>query len=252
LNLAATATRACPQCRTPLTSLPDERGLLLCSQCGARLRVRAATPLKRPVAATPPAPLAAGSEALMGELRALRAQQDQVLASLALILEALSARDTPAASDPAWSRGGLSPEPSPEAEAPSPPPRTRRRQKTALLVDDDPDTRDAALTALGNAQVPVKAVSQGNDALAAIASEKPDVIILELEIAGAMSGRDVVNMIKATMEWVDVPIVLYTRSAIASQKEARQIHGGDEYVAKGPASAEALVARVISIFQKGH
>jgi len=137
-------------------------------------------------------------------------------------------------------------------EAPSPPPRTRRRQKTALLVDDDPNTRDAALTALGNAQVPVKAVSQGNDALAAIASDKPDVIILELDIAGAMSGRDVVNMIKATMEWVDVPIVLYTRCAIASQKEARQIHGGDEYVAKGPASAEALVARVISIFQKGH
>jgi len=189
---------------------------------------------------------------LLGEIRALRAQQDRILASLALILETLSSRGTPAASDPAWSRDGLSPESSPDAEAPAPPPRTRRRQKTALLVDDDPNTRDAALTALRHAQVPVKAVSEGNDALAAIASEKPDVIILELDIAGAMAGRDVVNMIKATMEWVDVPIVLYTRSAIASQKEARQIHGGDEYVAKGPGSAEALVTRVISVFQRGH
>jgi len=96
----------------------------------------------------------------------------------------------------------------------------------------------------------VRAVSDGNAALAAIASEKPDVIVLELDVAGAMSGRDVINMIKATMEWVDIPIVLYTRSAISSQKEARQIHGGDEYVAKGPGSTEALVARVISVFQK--
>jgi CheY-like chemotaxis protein len=187
----------------------------------------------------------------LGELRALRAQQDQILASLALVLEALNARGTPAASDPAWSREGLSSESSPDADAPASP-RTRRRQKTALLVDDDPSTRDAALIALRNAQVPVKAVSEGNHALAAIAAEKPDVIILELDIAGALSGRDVVNMVKATMEWVDVPILLYTRSAIANLKEARTIHGGDEYVAKGPGSADALVARVISVFQKGH
>ena len=36
-----------------------------------------------------------------------------------------------------------------------------------------------------------------------------------------MAGKDVVNMIKATMEWVDIPIVLYTRAAIANQKDAR-------------------------------
>ena len=189
---------------------------------------------------------------MLGEVRALRAQQDQILASLALILEAVSARGTAAAADPASSRRDPSSESSPDADALAPPTRTRRRQKTALLVDDDANTRDAAVAALRNAQVPVRVVSEGNDALAAIASEKPDVIILELEIAGAMSGRDVVNMIKATMEWVDVPIVLYTRSAIANQKEARQIHGGDEFVPKGPGSAEALVTRVISVFQKGH
>ncbi len=185
----------------------------------------------------------------MGEFQALRAQQDQILANLALILDVLRTGGTPAPSEPAW---GLEPsrELSAGAPAPAAPPRTRRRQKTALLVDDDPDAREAAIAALRDAQVPVSAVSDGNAALAAIASDKPDVLVLELDVAGAMSGRDVVNMIKATMEWVDIPIVLYTRSAISSQKEARQIHGGDEYVAKGPGSTEALVARVISVFQK--
>jgi hypothetical protein len=66
-----------------------------------------------------------------------------------------------------------------------------------------------------------------------------------------MPGKDVVNVIKATMEWVDVPIVLYTRVPIESQKEARTIHGADELVPKGPGAADLLVARVIAIFRKG-
>jgi DNA-binding response OmpR family regulator len=66
-----------------------------------------------------------------------------------------------------------------------------------------------------------------------------------------MAGKDVINMIKATMEWVDIPILLYTRLAIESQKEARTIHGADEFVPKGPGSPEALVAKVISIFRRG-
>jgi DNA-binding response OmpR family regulator len=64
-----------------------------------------------------------------------------------------------------------------------------------------------------------------------------------------MAGKDVINMIKATMEWVDIPIVLWTREAVSNQKEARQIHGADELVPKSAGPA-ALVARIISIFRR--
>jgi hypothetical protein len=51
------------------------------------------------------------------------------------------------------------------------------------------------------------------------------------------------------MEWVDIPILLYTRAPVESQKEARQIHGADDLVLKrsGPA---ALVSRIITIFRR--
>ena len=117
-----------------------------------------------------------------------------------------------------------------------------------LLIDDDPATTSAAQAALDTAEVPVRIVDDGNAALAAIAEEKPDVIVLELEMAGAMGGRDVINMIKATMEWVDIPILLYTRAAIASQKEARTIHGADDFVTKAQGPS-VLVSRVIAIFR---
>jgi DNA-binding response OmpR family regulator len=52
------------------------------------------------------------------------------------------------------------------------------------------------------------------------------------------------------MEWVDIPIVLWTRESVKNQKEARQVHGADEVVAKSNGAA-ALVARVITIFRRG-
>jgi CheY-like chemotaxis protein len=125
-----------------------------------------------------------------------------------------------------------------------------QRRKSVVLIDDDATTRTAAKAALEAAAVPVRVVDSGNAALSSIASERPDVIVIELEMGGAMGGKDVINMIKATMEWVDIPIVLYTRAAIANQKEARTIHGADEYVLKGAEGPKLLVSRVITLFRR--
>jgi DNA-binding response OmpR family regulator len=126
------------------------------------------------------------------------------------------------------------------------------QRKSVLLIDDDAGTRQAALEALALAEVPVRTAEDGNAGLAALARERADVIVLELDVGGAMPGKDMINLIKATMEWVDIPIVLYTRVPIASQREARTIHGADELVAKdAPRAAEALVARIVALFRKG-
>jgi CheY-like chemotaxis protein len=199
---------------------------------------------KREAAPLPPVP--PGLESLFEELRALRAVQDEIL----LLLK----NRLPAGTDgPGVGTGADSgPDSGPYESVPPPPPPVRsRRRKTVLLIDDDPSSRIAALQALELAEVPTRTAQDGSAGLAAIAQEKPDVIVLELGVDGAMSGKDVVNMIKATMEWVDVPIVLYTRVHIESQKEARIIHGADELVPKGPDGPGQLVARVIALFRKG-
>jgi CheY-like chemotaxis protein len=190
--------------------------------------------------AGPLPPVPPGLESLFEELRAMRVVQDEILALLKNRL--------PAGTDgPGVDAGADS---GPDDSVPLPPPVRSRRRKTVLLIDDDPSTRIAALQALEHAEVPTRTAQDGSAGLAAIAEEKPDVIVLELGIDGAMSGKDVVNMIKATMEWVDVPIVLYTRVNVESQKEARTIHGADELVPKGPDGPDLLVARVIGLFRK--
>jgi CheY-like chemotaxis protein len=178
-------------------------------------------------------------EGLFEEIRAVRVTQDEILV---LLKERLADGMSPL--------GNTAMDLDDAVTAPAPTVRSRRR-KTVLIIDDDPSTRIAALQALEHADVPTRTAPDGSAGLAAIAHEKPDVIVLELGIDGAMSGKDVVNMVKATMEWVDVPIVLYTRVPIESQKEARTIHGADELVPKGPDAADLLVARVIGLFRKG-
>jgi CheY-like chemotaxis protein len=208
-------------------------------------------PAAAPAPPAPAAPVASSGvtlDMLLEEIRSVQATQEQ-------ILEILRSRPSSSPALPSMSEGASLSFPdieAPEAPAsttPATPVRSRRR-KTVILIDDDAPTREAAVAALVTAEVPVRAVASGNDGLAAIAEAKPDVIVMELGIGGDMGGKDVVNMIKATMEWVDIPIILYTRLPIESQKEARTIHGADEFVLKS-AGPEALVARVITVFRKG-
>lgn len=251
----------CPRCSAVFTGVSDENGFYNCPQCGARLRSKpTAVPSPKrsdnpgahaadPAATLPPAtPLkpiprpgepAASLELVLAEIRAVRRTQEDLLA-------VLRARPEPAAEMPSESY----PEERPAAPSRTPVLRAQRR-KTALLIDDDDQTRKVVLEALEVAQVPARAVRDGATGLEAIAAEKPDVIVLELDVGGEMAGKDAINMIKATMEWVDIPIILHTRLPIESQKEARTIHGADELVLKAPGSSEVLVQRVIQLFRRG-
>jgi CheY-like chemotaxis protein len=188
----------------------------------------AATPKASPVAAASSSPDTL--DLVLRELRAVRDLQERILDLL---------EHSPAA-ERASSDEGVAVSPI----------RVRRR-KSVVLIDDDPATREAAVAEMTQADVPVRAFPDGAAAVAAIAAERPDVIVLELAIAGSMEGRDVINMVKATMEWVEIPIVLWTREQVQSQQEARQVHGADEIVLKSSGPA-ALVARIITLFRRVH
>lgn len=245
----------CPRCSSSFSATADAAGVVVCPSCGARLRTRPAGSTAGSVVfphATPAPAIASSSrpssglgfladdglDTILSEIRGLRLGQDEILALLRNRHDA-----GPSAVE------AFAPSPEPEA-APESPPLRKRRRKTVLLVDDQEQTRKAALAALEAAEVPTRVVADGRAALEAIATEKPDIIAIDLAIDGPMAGKDVINMIKATMEWVDIPIILYTRLPIASQKEARTLHGGDELVLKGPGSAETLVTRVIQVFRR--
>jgi CheY-like chemotaxis protein len=238
----------CPRCSAPITTPHDDAGFLHCSACGAKLRVKPPAPVAEGSARNPSATLPPGTprpkiprpeevrsplEEILAEIRAVRATQEQILGLLGGGHQPLEMESS-----------------SHVLESLPPPPVRTRRRKSVLLIDDDPLAREAAGELMRQAEIPVRLASDGGAGLAAIAAEKPDVIVLELDLKDPMAGKDVINMIKATMEWVDIPIILYTRVAVDGQKEARIVHGADEVVPKAAGPA-VLVTKVISVFRRG-
>ena len=116
-----------------------------------------------------------------------------------------------------------------------------------LIVDDDAavaaETRKVC-EKLGFAPVVVDAVRA---ALDAIRRERPALLILEPLLAGELSGKDLVNYVKSTMEWIEIPILIHTRAAIANHEQARTDYGADDYVIKAEGSVDLLAKKAVRL-----
>jgi CheY-like chemotaxis protein len=181
--------------------------------------------IARAAAASAPA-AGAVLDMLLTEIAAIKKMQEEILG----LLRAPASRSESLAG--------------PEMAPARPPGLAASRGGTVLIIDDDTATREEAAGALRSVGR-VKTADDGHSALATIASEKPAAIVLELGLGGAMPGQELVNVIKATMDWVDIPIVIHTRLELGDEEEAKHEHGADAVVVKRAGSA-ALVARAIS------
>jgi|SRR5689334_19460137 len=83
---------------------------------------------------------------------------------------------------------------------------SQRSRIRVLVVDDDPDTQMIIAKVLDHAGCEAQVVSDGLAALAAIRSQKPDVVILDFAMP-MLSGPDVLAALKAERETRDIPII---------------------------------------------
>ncbi len=117
---------------------------------------------------------------------------------------------------------------------------------TVLVVDDEPPIRRFLRTSLGAVGHRVVMAESATEALAMLAAEKPDVIILDLGLPDK-SGLDVIAEIRQRST---VPIiVLSARSDERSKVEALDL-GADDYIGKPFGMAE-LMARLRAALRHG-
>ena len=81
--------------------------------------------------------------------------------------------------------------------------------KKILVADDDSRNRKLLETLLGADGYVVTTVNSGQATLDAVASERPDLILLDLMMPG-MDGFEVVRRLKNDAETRDIPIVMVT------------------------------------------
>ncbi len=117
--------------------------------------------------------------------------------------------------------------------------------KKILVVDDEPQIVKVLQLYLDQAGFQVATAIDGDEALAVFRREKPDFIILDLNLPG-MDGLDVCKAIRKDS---NVPILMLTARVEEADRLVGLELGADDYVVK-PFSPREVVARVRTIFRR--
>jgi two-component system, OmpR family, phosphate regulon response regulator PhoB len=117
-----------------------------------------------------------------------------------------------------------------------------------LVVDDEPDISALVAYHLARASYQVRTAPDGQEALRAVQSQLPDLIVLDLMLPG-VSGLEVLSELRRRPETKAVPVILLT----ARREEKDRIEGlelgADDYVAK-PFSPQELILRINAVLRR--
>jgi two-component system KDP operon response regulator KdpE len=108
-----------------------------------------------------------------------------------------------------------------------------------LVIDDEPSILRALRINLTARNYEVTTASDGASGLAAVARERPDVLILDMGLPD-MDGTDVIHGVRG---WSSTPIIVLSVWGAESQKVAALDAGADDYVTK-PFGMDELLARL--------
>jgi two-component system OmpR family response regulator len=115
-----------------------------------------------------------------------------------------------------------------------------------LVVDDEPNIVEVITMALRFQGFEVERASSGREALAAVASFRPHIMILDVMLPD-MEGFEVASRLGA--QRAGVPIIFLTARDTTEDKVRGLSGGGDDYMTK-PFSLEELVARIRTILRR--
>src|SRR3954452_18977777 len=110
----------------------------------------------------------------------------------------------------------------------------------ALVVDDDETIRAVVRRLVELAGGSGVEAASGEDALRALYAERPDIVVLDIDLATALDGWEVLERIR---QLADVPVVMLSAHDDELEKVRALQAGADDYVTK-PFGPQELLARV--------
>jgi len=120
-------------------------------------------------------------------------------------------------------------------------------KSNVLIVDDDEVVRLIHLRSLTSVSCAAEAVDDGEDALRLMATQKFDVVLLDLRMPG-MDGMTVLRTIK--QKWPESEVVVITGyPTLETAKEAVRL-GASDYLAKPVGPVEVINATGAAITRK--
>jgi len=116
-----------------------------------------------------------------------------------------------------------------------------------LVVDDTPHTVKLLADLLGVKGYAVTTAASGEEALAKVAAEPPDLVLLDIMMPG-LSGYDVCRRLRADPQTALLPVVLVTSLDPQGERIKGIEAGADDFLPK-PINQAELFARVRSLLR---
>jgi len=114
--------------------------------------------------------------------------------------------------------------------------------KSVLIVDDAPNIVLSLEFLMRKEGYDVHSVSNGDEALEAVAENIPDLILLDVMMP-RKDGYEVCQELRANPDWKNIKIIMLTAKGRDVEREKGLALGADDYVTK-PFATQELVAKV--------
>lgn len=121
-------------------------------------------------------------------------------------------------------------------------------KKKVLLVDDEADFIDVLRTHLESYDYQVIPAYDGEEALEKVASEEPDLIILDIMLP-KINGFDVCRKLKTDQNYKDIPIIMLTAKFQANDINFGKAMGAEAYITK-PFEPQVLLDKMRELMKK--
>jgi CheY-like chemotaxis protein len=118
---------------------------------------------------------------------------------------------------------------------------------TVLIAEDAADIRSILARILQQSGYRVIETKNGQDALASLQNEWPDVVLLDLSMP-VVDGWETLSAIRALPGGDQLPIIAVTAHAMVGDREAVLSHGFDAYIMK-PLDLRGLVNMVQQLLE---
>jgi two-component system alkaline phosphatase synthesis response regulator PhoP len=120
--------------------------------------------------------------------------------------------------------------------------------KKILIVDDEPDILEFLKYNLKREGYDVVTAPDGKQALSVAASEKPDLIILDIMMP-EMDGVEVCGRLRSMKEFQHTPVAFLTARDEDFSQIAALDSGGDDYITK-PIKPRVLISRIQALLRR--
>jgi two-component system phosphate regulon response regulator PhoB len=121
-------------------------------------------------------------------------------------------------------------------------------KKFVLIVEDEEDIRELVSYHLLKEGFQVASVVSGEEALAVVESQTPDLILLDVMLPG-IDGLKVCQRLRASPKTADVPIMMLTAKSEETDIVSGFNFGATDYVTK-PFSPKVLLARIRAVLRR--